>query len=120
MRAPRVSMWLTCQSSDGTYLHLGGVTRPSESHRRTRWGVPHHRVREGGVEPPRPFGHTDLNRARLPIPPLAPEADVRLSHVVSASQTGHDRDRSARYHRENARIGAPGSRRGDTSRGGTM
>src|SRR3954466_10356217 len=77
-------------------------------------------VREGGVEPPRPFGHTDLNRARLPIPPLALEADVRLSHVVSASQTGHDRDRSARYHRENARIGAPGSRRGDTSRGGTM
>src|SRR5690606_19969575 len=31
-------------------------------------------VREGGVEPPRPFGHTDLNRARLPIPPLAREA----------------------------------------------
>ena len=28
-------------------------------------------VREGGVEPPRPLGHTDLNRARLPIPPLA-------------------------------------------------
>src|SRR6187549_1850130 len=28
-------------------------------------------VRKGGVEPPRPFGHTDLNRARLPIPPLA-------------------------------------------------
>ena len=28
-------------------------------------------VREGGVEPPHPFGHTDLNRARLPIPPLA-------------------------------------------------
>ena len=31
-------------------------------------------VREGGVEPPRPFGHTDLNRARLPVPPLAREA----------------------------------------------
>ena len=30
-----------------------------------------HMVREGGVEPPRPHGHTDLNRARLPIPPLA-------------------------------------------------
>jgi antitoxin (DNA-binding transcriptional repressor) of toxin-antitoxin stability system len=30
-------------------------------------------VREGGVEPPHPFGHTDLNRARLPIPPLARE-----------------------------------------------
>ena len=28
-------------------------------------------MREGGVEPPRPHGHTDLNRARLPIPPLA-------------------------------------------------
>ena len=24
-------------------------------------------VREGGVEPPRPHGHTDLNRARLPF-----------------------------------------------------
>ncbi len=24
-------------------------------------------VGEGGVEPPRPFGHTDLNRARLPF-----------------------------------------------------
>ncbi len=33
-------------------------------------------VREGGVEPPRPFGHTDLNRARLPIPPLAREAGL--------------------------------------------
>jgi hypothetical protein len=28
-------------------------------------------VREGGVEPPHPFEYTDLNRARLPIPPLA-------------------------------------------------
>src|SRR5690606_25578605 len=35
-------------------------------------GIPPFRsVRKGGVEPPRPFGHTDLNRARLPIPPLA-------------------------------------------------
>ncbi len=33
--------------------------------------VRRNRVREGGVEPPHPFGHTDLNRARLPIPPLA-------------------------------------------------
>src|SRR5438105_4117688 len=24
-------------------------------------------VGEGGVEPPRPYGHTDLNRARLPF-----------------------------------------------------
>jgi len=28
-------------------------------------------VREGGVEPPHPCGYTDLNRARLPVPPLA-------------------------------------------------
>src|SRR5690554_6799272 len=28
-------------------------------------------VREGGLEPPCPHGHTDLNRARLPISPLA-------------------------------------------------
>ena len=26
-------------------------------------------MRMRGLEPPRPFGHTDLNRARLPIPP---------------------------------------------------
>ena len=37
-------------------------------------------VREGGVEPPRPFGHTDLNRARLPIPPLARAAQETLAH----------------------------------------
>ena len=29
-------------------------------------------VREGGLEPPCPHGHTDLNRARLPISPPAP------------------------------------------------
>src|SRR5690606_2109491 len=40
-------------------------SRPDDSDRDLR------DVREGGVEPPRPFGHTDLNRARLPIPPLA-------------------------------------------------
>lgn len=27
-------------------------------------------VREGGLEPPHPFGHRNLNPARLPIPPL--------------------------------------------------
>ncbi len=30
-------------------------------------------VREGGIEPPRPFGHKILNLARLPIPPPAHE-----------------------------------------------
>src|SRR5690349_3465903 len=45
-------------------------------------------VREGGVEPPRPFGHTDLNRARLPIPPLARDAALTLSQRPRHSQTG--------------------------------
>src|SRR4051812_1003228 len=31
------------------------------------WGIPQSGVGKGGVEPPRPFGHTDLNRARLPF-----------------------------------------------------
>src|SRR4051812_46423631 len=31
------------------------------------WGIPQDCVGKGGVEPPRPFGHTDLNRARLPF-----------------------------------------------------
>ena len=35
--------------------------------------IVHHRkgVRKGGVEPPRPNGHRNLNPARLPIPPLS-------------------------------------------------
>ena len=28
-------------------------------------------VREGGLEPPHPFGYRHLKPARLPIPPLA-------------------------------------------------
>ena len=47
-------------------------------------------VREGGVEPPRPHGHTDLNRARLPIPPLA-----HVSYGVSPQAT-HKTIRTAR------------------------
>ncbi len=31
-----------------------------------------HLVRQVGLEPTHPFGHRDLNPARLPIPPLAP------------------------------------------------
>ena len=45
------------------------------------------RVREGGVEPPRPFGHTDLNRARLPIPPLAREARQGYPSAAGIAQT---------------------------------
>ena len=38
---------------------------------RSRCPETSHTVREGGVEPPRPFGHWHLKPARLPIPPLA-------------------------------------------------
>ena len=44
--------------------------RPSDRHRKTP-KAPEirglRRVREGGFEPPRPFGHCDLNAARLPF-----------------------------------------------------
>ncbi len=45
-------------------------------------------VREGGVEPPRPFGHTDLNRARLPIPPPARNAATHLTCLHLRRKTG--------------------------------
>lgn len=48
-----------------------------------------HLVREGGLEPPHPFGHRNLNPARLPIPPLAREvAPVNLPHVRGPRPTG--------------------------------
>ena len=45
-------------------------------------------VREGGVEPPLHFWNTDLNRARLPIPPLAraqKQYEAGASHVKPGS-----------------------------------
>src|SRR6201987_4099031 len=42
------------------------------------------RVRMRGLEPPRPYGHTDLNRARLPIPP-----HPRASGQCSEPQIGY-------------------------------
>ncbi len=43
-------------------------------------------VGKGGVEPPRPFGHTDLNRARLPFRHL-PSVLHNGSTEVSAGLT---------------------------------
>ena len=54
-------------------------------------------VREGGVEPPRPHGHTDLNRARLPIPPLAREAGLGYPTATTAPKPGRSRSPTARY-----------------------
>ena len=45
-------------------------------------------VREGGVEPPHPFEYTDLNRARLPIPPLARKA-LTLARGEYSPAYGH-------------------------------
>jgi hypothetical protein len=42
-------------------------TRGSLFRKERRPRIPSHRVGEEGFEPSRPFGHTDLNRARLPF-----------------------------------------------------
>ena len=47
------------------------------------WDVHFFFVREGGLEPPCPHGHTDLNRARLPISPLARD---RRRRVVNSAR----------------------------------
>ena len=54
---------------EGSWAHL---TNHPEITKGPRLGISPSRrplvlVRERGVEPPRPFGHTDLNRARLPF-----------------------------------------------------
>jgi hypothetical protein len=63
---------LTCDEPGKTVMNKTkpGAPQRLSSLRSTRF----HRcftVREGGVEPPRPFGHWNLNPARLPIPPPA-------------------------------------------------
>src|SRR4029077_465993 len=58
-----------------------GLLRPGAFGSRINTGFSHLfeglnvcRVREEGVEPPRPFGHKILSLARLPVPPL-PQVD---------------------------------------------
>src|SRR4051794_12570391 len=51
----------------------------------------------GGVEPPRPFGHTDLNRARLPFRHI-PVACYYLRQI-----------RLSQSHREHTSPSAPGN-----------
>src|SRR4051812_43712670 len=46
-------------------------------------------VGEGGVEPPRPYGHTDLNRARLPFR-HSPEKPVHASTRIVTKPAGYD------------------------------
>src|ERR1700682_105779 len=40
------------------------------------------RMRMRGLEPPRPKGHTDLNRARLPIPPHPLECNAVYRRIA--------------------------------------
>src|SRR5579884_1540237 len=53
-RSPAPAIASACQS-----VTTGCLVRPTAP------------VGEGGLEPPRPCGHRNLNPARLPIPPLA-------------------------------------------------
>src|SRR5471032_1230364 len=63
-------------------------------------GNPQTSVGEGGVEPPRPYGHTDLNRARLPF-----------RHSPVDSVRGYHRATSHRGHRD-TRIRSPRAGKG--------
>src|SRR4051812_36518581 len=56
--------------------------RPSPTPRRTMVG-------EGGVEPPRPYGHTDLNRARLPFR-HSPKSPLTLARKNPPDRPGYD------------------------------
>ena len=51
-------------------------------------------MRMRGLEPPRPYGHTDLNRARLPIPPHPRALDSsrrdRFGHAARKPQRSRD------------------------------
>ena len=49
-----------------------------------QWEPPYSAMRMRGLEPPRPYGHTDLNRARLPIPPH-PLVGGHCSHAVDVA-----------------------------------
>ena len=49
-------------------------------------------VGEGGLEPPHPFGHRNLNPARLPIPPLARATSRGYPNLwTRESRNGHHR-----------------------------
>src|ERR1700712_1012994 len=93
------------QATVGVVQHHGRVeTTQARHHRRGggaviqaagRPGV--EMVGEGGVEPPRPFGHTDLNRARLPFrhsperpsdATTLPERSAKPKCAYTPAQTG--------------------------------
>ena len=58
-------------------------------------------VREGGLEPPHPFGHRHLKPARLPIPPLARGTPLKKCSL-ERSATPLDCGRGNLHHRGHA------------------
>ena len=60
-------------------------------------------VGEGGLEPPRPFGHRNLNPARLPNSATRPSGAESLPARSSRALRGVDRCRSCRYGRSRGR-----------------
>ena len=78
------------------------------------------RVGEGGLEPPRPFGHRHLKPARLPIPPLARAGGASLPTGVFrplVRGSGHRR-RTRRPTRTLAPVGLQGFERTARAAGG--
>lgn len=71
----------------------------AEEHRRLATSAVRYEVREGGLEPPHPYGHRNLNPARLPIPPLArgeDEEPYRPAAIATNPQWVGDRDPAGR------------------------
>ena len=65
---PELAVVATIGSGDATHGAIGADLRASRAVGGAGRGRGS-RMRMRGLEPPRPYGHTDLNRARLPIPP---------------------------------------------------
>ena len=71
-------------------LHKGRIAAPSTSHCPCMgWSNEEQsprNMRMRGLEPPRPYGHGDLNAARLPIPPHPRDAAATISHRDRAQE----------------------------------
>ena len=66
-------------------------------------------VREGGVEPPRPCGHWNLNPARLPIPPPAHWVRPPAPSPVSLGLAPSDIENTSTWDRVGSHPLSPGS-----------
>ena len=80
-----VSFGTSSESSGGCdpRVRSPGPICSDDSGPQARLPEPNHLVRMRGLEPPRAFAHTDLNRARLPIPPH-PRGEAIVPAALSA------------------------------------